>query len=128
MGKLKVGDRVEVRVKAGTFNGRSGVIAYASDIHGRWFVQLDGDKKGDCVEFMPKELVPDESIWPYDEMNSLRADLRRAMEALEPFRHYYIPDGDKSLVKVYPGRIRRAAEAYANLKAKYPAPAEGEGK
>jgi hypothetical protein len=60
---MKKGDRVEINIpetpKHGKsqFHKRNGTLAYRSDIGGRWFVQLDGDKEGDCVEFLPSEMT-----------------------------------------------------------------------
>lgn len=60
---MKKGDRVRINLPetnkrgASQFHGKVGTLAYRSDTGKRWFVQLDDDKPGICVEFMPSEMV-----------------------------------------------------------------------
>ena len=60
---MRTGDRVEIYVPetddhgVGTFHGRRGTLDYHSNLRARWFVHLDGDDDGVCVEFLMSEMI-----------------------------------------------------------------------
>ena len=57
--KKMIGRRVTIKIDhfQSRFNGKKGTVKYKSDLNGKWFVHLDGDPKGNEVEFSRNEMV-----------------------------------------------------------------------
>ena len=57
--KKMVGKKVTINIpnKNSRFHNKKGTIKYKSDIGGRWFVHLEGDKRGVDTEFCNDEII-----------------------------------------------------------------------